>query len=53
MLMDRCCVEGLHEVTINVKGILRNLRELKKSSVVATEMLKDLSEGQDPSSVSS
>ncbi|KAG9453788.1 hypothetical protein H6P81_006692 [Aristolochia fimbriata] len=41
--------DGLKDLTINVKGVLKNLRNLKKSSNLASEMLKVLSEGQDSS----
>lgn len=44
--------EGLRDLDPYMKDILKGLRELKKSSPVAFEMLKVLSEGNDSSSVS-
>ncbi|WOL08341.1 E3 ubiquitin-protein ligase [Canna indica] len=41
--------EGLLDLTHHIKDILKTLRELKKSSVLAYEMLKLLSEGHDSS----
>jgi WD40 repeat protein len=41
--------EGLQDLTIYMKDILKGLRELKKSSVVAFEMLKIFSEGNESS----
>ncbi|KAJ0989244.1 hypothetical protein J5N97_007600 [Dioscorea zingiberensis] len=41
--------DGLHDLTSYVKHILKALRELKKSSSLAYEMLKLLSDGQDTS----
>ncbi|PIA64874.1 hypothetical protein AQUCO_00100385v1 [Aquilegia coerulea] len=42
--------EGLRDLTLHVKDILKGLRELKKQSSLASEMLKIFSEGQDSSS---
>ncbi|KZV30094.1 hypothetical protein F511_17139 [Dorcoceras hygrometricum] len=41
--------EGLHDLSVHVKDILKGLRELKKSSVLAFEMLKVFSEENDTS----
>ncbi|XP_073150479.1 putative E3 ubiquitin-protein ligase LIN isoform X2 [Henckelia pumila] len=41
--------EGLHDLSVHMKDILKGLRELKKSSVMAFEMLKVLSEEHDTS----
>ncbi|XP_059634944.1 putative E3 ubiquitin-protein ligase LIN [Cornus florida] len=41
--------EGLQDLTSHMKDILKGLRELKKSSVVAFDMLKVLSEGHESS----
>ncbi|EEC70236.1 hypothetical protein OsI_01010 [Oryza sativa Indica Group] len=41
--------EGMHEITTYIKDVLRTLRELKKSSGLAFEMLKLLSDGQESS----
>ncbi|KAL8102427.1 putative E3 ubiquitin-protein ligase LIN-1 [Apium graveolens] len=41
--------EGLHDMTLYVKDVLKGLRELKKSSVVASEVLKSLADGNDSS----
>ncbi|XP_006645675.2 LOW QUALITY PROTEIN: putative E3 ubiquitin-protein ligase LIN [Oryza brachyantha] len=41
--------EGMHEITTYIKDVLKTLRELKKSSGLAFEMLKLLSDGQDSS----
>ncbi|XP_068653023.1 putative E3 ubiquitin-protein ligase LIN [Aristolochia californica] len=41
--------DGLQDLTINVKGVLKILRNLKKCSNLASEMLKVLSKGQDSS----
>ncbi|XP_008783309.2 putative E3 ubiquitin-protein ligase LIN [Phoenix dactylifera] len=41
--------EGLHDLNLHIKDILKALRELKKSTVLAYEMLKLLSDGQDSS----
>ncbi|KAM7509539.1 hypothetical protein LguiA_019992 [Lonicera macranthoides] len=41
--------EGLHDLTAYMKDILKGLRELKKSSIVAFEMLKVFSEGNESS----
>lgn len=43
--------EGLLSLTLHIKDILKTLRELKKSSGLAYEMLKLLSDGQDSSIV--
>ncbi|XXG48025.1 hypothetical protein AAC387_Pa02g2572 [Persea americana] len=39
--------EGLHDLTFYVKDIMKFLRELRKSSPLASKMLKVLSEGKD------
>lgn len=44
--------DGLRDLKTYMKDILKGLRELKKSSLVAFELLKVLSEGNDSSSVS-
>ncbi|KAK6944946.1 U-box domain [Dillenia turbinata] len=41
--------EGLHDLTTYMKDILKGLRELKKSSTLAFDMLKVFSEGNDSS----
>ncbi|XP_039124165.1 putative E3 ubiquitin-protein ligase LIN-2 [Dioscorea cayenensis subsp. rotundata] len=41
--------DGLHDLTSYIKYILKALRELKKSSALAYEMLKLLSDGQETS----
>ncbi|XP_077210916.1 putative E3 ubiquitin-protein ligase LIN-1 isoform X2 [Tasmannia lanceolata] len=41
--------EGLRDLTFHVKDILKNLRELKKLSALASELLKMFTEGQDSS----
>ncbi|XP_042429376.1 putative E3 ubiquitin-protein ligase LIN isoform X1 [Zingiber officinale] len=41
--------EGLFNLTLYIKDILKTLRELKKSSILAYEMLKLLSDGHDSS----
>ncbi|WOH11153.1 hypothetical protein DCAR_0830632 [Daucus carota subsp. sativus] len=41
--------EGLQDLTLYMKDILKGLRELKKFSVVAFEMLKSLADGDDSS----
>ncbi|KAJ1281869.1 hypothetical protein BS78_03G006500 [Paspalum vaginatum] len=41
--------EGMHDITTYIKDVLRTLRELKKSSGLAFEMLKLLSDGQESS----
>ncbi|XP_058074307.1 putative E3 ubiquitin-protein ligase LIN-1 [Magnolia sinica] len=41
--------EGLRDLTCYVKDILKNLRDLKKSSALASKMMKVFSEGQDSS----
>jgi hypothetical protein len=41
----------MHEITTYIKDVLRTLRELKKSSGLAFEMLKLLSDGQESSIV--
>ncbi|KAK1396899.1 RING-type E3 ubiquitin transferase [Heracleum sosnowskyi] len=53
MLALRCFIrdpDGLRDLKTYMKDILKGLRELKKSSPVAFEMLKVLSEGNDSSS---
>ncbi|CAD6240689.1 unnamed protein product [Miscanthus lutarioriparius] len=42
--------EGMHDITTYIKDVLKTLRELKKSSGLAFEMLKLLSDGQESSS---
>ncbi|KAF9614590.1 hypothetical protein IFM89_019373 [Coptis chinensis] len=42
--------EGLRDLTLHMKDILKGLRELKKYSSLALEMLKIFSEAQDPGS---
>lgn len=39
--------EGLHDLTSHIKDIIKTLRELKKSYVLANEMLKHLCRGQE------
>uniref|UniRef100_A0ACD5VR81 Uncharacterized protein n=1 Tax=Avena sativa TaxID=4498 RepID=A0ACD5VR81_AVESA len=41
--------EGMHDIATYIKDVLRTLRELKKSSGLAFEMLKLLSDGQESS----
>ncbi|KAK9148604.1 hypothetical protein Scep_007361 [Stephania cephalantha] len=41
--------EGLSDLTPHMKDMLKSLRELKKSSSLATRILKTLSDGQDTS----
>nr|GLL27711.1 putative E3 ubiquitin-protein ligase LIN-1 [Ipomoea trifida] len=41
--------EGMHDLTAHIKDILRGLRELKKSSRLAVDMLKLFSEEQESS----
>ncbi|KAF6164444.1 hypothetical protein GIB67_025270 [Kingdonia uniflora] len=41
--------EGLKDITPHMKDMLKGIRELKKSSSLASEMLKVFSEGQDSS----
>ncbi|KAG1335071.1 RING-type E3 ubiquitin transferase [Cocos nucifera] len=41
--------EGLHDLTLHIKDTLKALRELKKCTLLAYEMLKLLSDGQDSS----
>ncbi|CAM0880521.1 unnamed protein product [Alopecurus aequalis] len=41
--------EGMHDTATYIKDVLRTLRELKKSSGLAFEMLKLLSDGQESS----
>ncbi|KAF0917346.1 hypothetical protein E2562_017519 [Oryza meyeriana var. granulata] len=41
--------EGMHEIMTYIKDVLKTLRELKKSSSLAFEMLKLLSDGQESS----
>ena len=43
--------DGVHDLTSFIKYILKALRELKKSSALASEMLKLLSDGQETSAV--
>lgn len=49
-----CCeiADGLHDMASYVKEIIKSLRELKKSSSLAYEMLKLFSDGQESSAVS-
>lgn len=44
--------EGLGELTVSMKDILKGLRELKRFTPLAFEMLKVLCEGQESSAVS-
>ncbi|GJN38208.1 hypothetical protein PR202_gb27230 [Eleusine coracana subsp. coracana] len=50
-----CCAssssssEGMHDITTYIKDVLKTLRDLKKSSGLAFEMLKLLSDGQESS----
>ncbi|KAL0904068.1 hypothetical protein M5K25_026139 [Dendrobium thyrsiflorum] len=39
--------EGMHDLTFHIKDIIKTLRELKKSYVLANEMLKHLCRGQE------
>ena len=41
----------MHDITTYIKDVLKTLRELKKSSGLAFEMLKLLSDGQESSVV--
>ncbi|XP_020247015.1 putative E3 ubiquitin-protein ligase LIN-1 isoform X1 [Asparagus officinalis] len=41
--------EGMNVLTLHIKDIMKTMRELKKSSVIAYEMLKLLSDGQESS----
>ncbi|GJN06533.1 hypothetical protein PR202_ga24268 [Eleusine coracana subsp. coracana] len=41
--------EGMHDITTYIKDVLKTLRDLKKSSGLAFEMLKLLSDGQESS----
>jgi len=41
----------MHDITTYIKDVLKTLRELKKSSGLAFEMLKLLSDGQESSAV--
>lgn len=50
--MENGVSEGMHDLTLYGKEILKGLRELKKSSVVAFEVLKSLADGNDSSNVS-
>lgn len=50
--MENGVSEGLQDLTLYMKDILKGLRELKKFSVVAFEMLKSLADGDDSSNVS-
>jgi hypothetical protein len=43
--------EGMQDIATYIKDVLRTLRELKKSSGLAFEMLKLLSDGQESSIV--
>nr|CAB3475651.1 unnamed protein product [Digitaria exilis] len=43
--------EGMHDITTYIKDVLKTLRDLKKSSGLAFEMLKLLSDGQESSVV--
>lgn len=43
----------MSEVTSSIKDIVKGLRELKRSTPLAFQMLKLFSEGQDSSAVSS
>ena len=43
--------EGMHDITSYIKDVLKTLRELKKSSGLAFEVLKLLSDGQESSVV--
>lgn len=45
--------EGMQEVTSSIKEIVKGLRELKRLTPLAFQMLKLFSEGQDSSAVSS
>ncbi|KAI3919658.1 hypothetical protein MKW92_003621 [Papaver armeniacum] len=40
-------VEGLEELTLHMKDIFKGIRELKKTSTIAAEMLKVFAKGQD------
>jgi hypothetical protein len=51
-ILEMCISEGLRDLTFSMKDIMKGLRELKKSSPLAFEMLKVFSEGRDSSSVS-
>lgn len=44
--------DGQQEIATHMKDILKGLREFKKSSRVASEMLKVFSEGSESSAVS-
>lgn len=44
--------EGMNVLTLHIKDIMKTMRELKKSSVIAYEMLKLLSDGKESSTVS-
>ncbi|KAI7989930.1 putative E3 ubiquitin-protein ligase LIN [Camellia lanceoleosa] len=44
-----CLLEGLRDITYHMKDILKGLRELKKSSTMAFDMLKVFSEERDSS----
>ncbi|XP_020585745.1 putative E3 ubiquitin-protein ligase LIN-1 isoform X2 [Phalaenopsis equestris] len=39
--------EGMHDLTFHIKDMIKTLRELKKSYVLANEMLKHLCRGQE------
>lgn len=52
ILIVRCKIsEGVQEVGVDMREILKGLRELKKSSALAFQMLKVLSEEHDYSAV--
>jgi hypothetical protein len=51
-ILEMWISEGLRDLTFSMKDIMKGLRELKKSSPLAFEMLKVFSEGHDSSSVS-
>ncbi|MCL7039067.1 hypothetical protein MKW94_023270 [Papaver nudicaule] len=40
--------EGLEELTLNMKDLFKGIRELRKTTTIATEMLKVFAKGQDP-----
>jgi hypothetical protein len=51
VILQRRFSEGMHDITTYIKDVLKTLRELKKSSGLAFEMLKLLSDGQESSVV--
>lgn len=53
MLVSFWISEGVHDLIVHKKYILRGLRELKESSSMAVDILKIVSGGQESSSVSS